>query len=636
MNKKLFLLSLFALLVWNSVQARENVPTKTIDSLQIVLKTAKQDTLRVNALIAIAGEFAVSNPDTVNVLYEMGLAIIENNLSTATGISRNVFIGYKALIFGNIGDGYETQGNLSKALEYHYKSLKLQEEIQDEQGIATSLNSIGMIYSNQGDAPKALEYCQKSLKIVERLNDKLAIANALNNIGSIYTNSLQTSEALEYYQKSLKILEEVQDKEGMTYLLNNIGTLYVNLNNYEKALEYYQKSLEAGKEIDDKIIYSSSLIGLATTYFKQKNYTLAQKHSIAALETAQASGLSINIRQASELLSKIYAAEGKYKEAYEMHYLFKQTADNISNEKTQKEALKKQLQYEFEKKEVLAKAEQEIKEQKAKDEKRIVYGVLVVLIIGCVAIVLFFIQRRKIDRIKAIQEKEALEKNKFELELKWFNSELKALRSQMNPHFIFNCMASIQRFMIQNDPTSAAKFLSKFARLIRSILENSEHAFISLDSELKMLEDYLDLEKLRFGKKFNYFISVDESIYPELIEIPSMLIQPYIENSIIHGIGPRKDENGRIDVNFKIEGNILHCEIIDNGVGRKKAAEIKSQMELAHKSLGISILKERLELINAKENIDVYSRMIDLEDENHHPLGTKVELNIPLRNRKLQ
>lgn len=537
--------------------------------------------------------------------------------------------------YNNIGNVNNNQGNYASALDNYLKSLKIREEIGDKSGTGDSYNSIGTIYYTQGDYEKAFANYFKALKIREETGDKKRMSGSYNNIGNVYIDKGDYEKAMNSHMKSLEINMEIGAKRGMAGSYSNIGMIYERQGNHEKALENHLKSLKLYEEIGEKKGIGISYTNIGNIYLMQNKLEESKKYLDQSLTIFKELGYKQGIKEAYSILSDLYEKKDDYKQSHNYYKKYILYRDSLVNEETRKKTIQSQMNYDFEKKEAIAKSQQEVKELKDRNEKEIIYGVFVLLVVGCLIVVWFFIQRRKVDKMIAKQEKEALEKNKFELELKWFNSELKALRSQMNPHFIFNCMASIQRFMIENDPASAAKFLSKFARLIRSILENSELAFISLDSELKMLEDYLDMEKLRFGKKFKYSISVDDSINPELIEIPSMLIQPYIENSIIHGIGPRKDEDGKIELTFRIMENVLLCEITDNGVGRKKATEIKSKMGLSHKSMGISILKERLELISAKENIDVYSLMIDLEDDNHVSLGTKVELKIPLRNRKL-
>lgn len=655
---------------------------KIIDSLITVLKKDKPDTSKVKHLYTLSWQHIRAGLYDTALFYGEQAIQLGEKLNFKKGISAS---------FGNIGIAYSRLGKYSEALDNFFKALKIDEGLGNKIGVTRHLGNMGIVYNAQGDYPKAMDCYLKALKIDEELKDKKGMSIRLGNIGNVYLGQNDYPKAIDYYLKALKIANDLGDKHGASIHLGNIGIIYHKQHDYPKALEHLIRALRLNEELKDKDGTARLLGNIGNVYFEQDRFAKALDYFLKALKMDQALGRKSDIASNLNNIGSLFIKQKKYKAAYDYLYhaltlddsigakdafkddyntlteLYEQAdiplpdstggklltmeqmrlrslyyfrrsialKDTLFSEENKKQLVRKEMNYEFDKKELLAKAEQQAKDQKAKNEKEIVYGVLVLLIVCVAGIAWFFIQRRKLDKIKAVQEKEALEKNKLELELKWFNSELKALRSQMNPHFIFNCMASIQRFMIQNDAVSAARFLSKFARLMRSILENSEQSFISLESELKMLEDYLDLEKLRFGKKFNYFISVENTINSELIEIPSMLIQPYIENSIIHGIGPRKDENGRIDLTFKITGTVLHCEIIDNGVGIKKSSEIKSQMEFTHKSLGMSILKERLELINAKENIDVYSRMTDMEDDDHNPLGTKVELNIPLRNRKL-
>jgi len=207
-------------------------------------------------------------------------------------------------------------------------------------------------------------------------------------------------------------------------------------------------------------------------------------------------------------------------------------------------------------------------------------------------------------------------------------SELHALRSQMNPHFIFNTLSSIQSFITQNSSKDAVFYLSKFSKLMRGILENTKKQKVTIKDEIEILELYMDLEKLRLDNKFNYEIIVDEEIDVQFEQIPPMLIQPYVENAIWHGISP-KTGTGVIIITFKLEKeNLLKCVIEDDGIGRKKSL-VMSKEPRKKTSLGMSITKERLEIINSLKNSKLSIHIIDLE-KNNSPTGTKIELFIPL------
>ena len=241
------------------------------------------------------------------------------------------------------------------------------------------------------------------------------------------------------------------------------------------------------------------------------------------------------------------------------------------------------------------------------------------LLIGLV----LFIVYRKINKIK--QE----ERKRFEFNKRIIESELKTLRAQMNPHFIFNSLNSIQRFITENAQDDAGKYLTKFAKLMRMILDNSRREVIPIEDELKSLKLYIELEALRFGNKFAYSIQVDPEIDVGFIEIPPMIIQPYVENAIKHGL-MNKEAKGNLKVEIKLNGQQIICVIEDDGIGREKANELRSQLKPDHKSHGLDITQERLEIINQDKHSDMSVQIFDLKDDKNNPLGTRVEFYLPV------
>ena len=203
--------------------------------------------------------------------------------------------------------------------------------------------------------------------------------------------------------------------------------------------------------------------------------------------------------------------------------------------------------------------------------------------------------------------------------------DLKSLRAQMNPHFIFNALNSVNSFIAKNDELNANKYLTRFSRLIRSILENSEYDFIPLSKEIELLKSYIELEHIRFSDKFTYSFEVDENINADAFKIPPMLIQPYIENAIWHGLR-YKDKGGFLKVEIKKEGQFLRVDVIDNGIGREKSQELKTENQKKNKPKGIRITKKRIEILNKLFKKDI---KINIEDLKSNEEGTKVTLCIP-------
>lgn len=240
------------------------------------------------------------------------------------------------------------------------------------------------------------------------------------------------------------------------------------------------------------------------------------------------------------------------------------------------------------------------------------------MIITIAAIIYYLLQRRYAQML----EKSTMEKEAIELSLRAVELEQKALRSQMNPHFIFNALNSIYSFVLGNESEKAAKFLVHFSKLIRHILDSSRNEFIALEDEISMLKYYMELEQLQKEQVFNFVFTIDEEIDQEEIFIPSMIIQPYIENAIIHGVRHLKDRKGRIEIKLRMESEEqLICEVIDNGIGR--TASMETKIGKSHHSVGIKNTKERIELLRAKSGIELSIEVVDLGQ------GTKVQMKLP-------
>ncbi len=245
---------------------------------------------------------------------------------------------------------------------------------------------------------------------------------------------------------------------------------------------------------------------------------------------------------------------------------------------------------------------------------------LLVVIISTVWILIY-------RRIKRIRQKSEVEARLLEIEKQKFDLEQKALRLQMNPHFIFNSLNSIQSYILSHNTEKAVTYLGKFSQLMRLILTNSGYKYIPLREELKTITYYLDLEKLRFDNKFDYRISIDKDIDEEFMEIPPMIIQPYIENAIIHGL-LHKSSKGHINIDFKLDNHNIVCSVLDNGVGRKKSMEIEKTTGIRRKSKGMMITKARLEILNGQSDEEFSIRVHDLKDKSGNATGTRVELRI--------
>lgn len=248
------------------------------------------------------------------------------------------------------------------------------------------------------------------------------------------------------------------------------------------------------------------------------------------------------------------------------------------------------------------------------------FKVLCLLLAGSLV---YLYYRLRISSIKKeAKQREAIQQQIAQL-------EMKALRAQMNPHFIFNALNSIQTFMMKSETEQALSYLSRFAKLIRNVLDNSQLNNITVAQEVAILENYMELEKLRFTDEFEYEIIVDPSLDAHMVEVPTMIIQPFVENAIWHGLLHEKTK-GKLTITFKKVDERILCTIEDNGIGREKSAAMKRLNKPRHQSRGLQITRDRLSLYNSRFNVDASFDIEDLKDEEGKAIGTRVNLWLPL------
>lgn len=251
------------------------------------------------------------------------------------------------------------------------------------------------------------------------------------------------------------------------------------------------------------------------------------------------------------------------------------------------------------------------------------------IVIGCLMMSISLFLNYKILQVRK------KEKEKGKIELLLAKMEAKALRAQMSPHFIFNALNSIQNFILKNENRSAHEYLSKFARLMRNILDGSNAEFITLEKEIETLTLYIQLEKMRASDRFDFEFVIDEKIHVSNMFIPSMILQPFIENAILHGLFPKMDTNGFLKVTFIDETDQIRCIIEDNGIGRNEAKKINEKKQHYHKSMGMSVTHDRIEKLKKINKLNAEYMIYDLLDDKGNSEGTKVILILPVNKNKI-
>jgi hypothetical protein len=401
---------------------------------------------------------------------------------------------------------------------------------------------------------------------------------------------------------------------GIADAYYNIATTYLLKPLTDSAFYYINKAVSLAKEIDDPKLVNY-LMTLGKVQIARGEYNPALKNALTAYNLARGLNLPMIIYESSLLLSDAYSHLDRKDLAYDYLKEHWQLNDSISNDEFLKRITRLEIQYDFDKKQKEAEyarmEERILNENRLRQQKMYFKGMLILFLL--LALISFLYIRH----------------NRLRAQYARIDLEQRLLRAQMNPHFIFNSLTAVQDFILSGKPQRANTFLTKIAKLMRNILENSREEFIPLEKEIETVRLYLDLQQLRFENGFDYNISLDKNIDPENYSIPPMLTQPCVENSIAHGL-LQLTERGQIEIAYSLNDGLLMLEVIDNGIGRKEAAERNAKRKIK-KSLSIKVTSERLD--NFRKTLRQKSISYEITDlfENEHAAGTKVVMMLPYR-----
>ncbi len=574
-------------------------PELSVEKLTIALRIS-QNANNYEKTATIANYLA-------NVYVEVGNFNASNNayivaLESAEKIKNP---GEIAKISMNLASNYNFTGDYEKAIQFGLYALKTKETANNLERICYHYISMGSIFKETNNLDKWNEYTQKAYKLkdVEGCASVSDIAKIYNNLGGIAEQKNELDKALCYYDTLLTFSRENNFETGICTALTNSADIYKHREDYQKALDLALESEKyfSGNPYDE--IFNNNF--KAELYQSMGQEKPALELALKNIGIEEINYYSTEKLKCLQLLYELNVSLANYREAFVWNDSLRETENRLRDEEIIKSIEELETKYETEKKEQqinLLTTENELKNQRL----RIGIILLVVLVI-VIFMILYILQ---------IRRKQAL--------LVQNDLQQKVLRSQMNPHFIFNVLGSIQNFLLSNDNKKAAKYLSQFASLTRSTLEYSASDTISLTNEISMLKNYMELEKMRKPGKFDFEIIFDENLETDFIEIPPMMIQPFIENAIKHGF-KEVESGGLLQVSFSEKEDLLHIEIKDNGLGINAGRQLKGS---GHKSMAMQIFDERCKLFFKKTKHKIVYTITDLSENNQQ--GTKIEVIIPL------
>ena len=510
-------------------------------------------------------------------------------------------------VLNNRSDPLSSLGHCTRAIAGFTEAFQLVNQEKDvNRWLALKFNQAKcLLFCEQFEL--CIQFGEEALPIAREENQPYIEVLLMDLVGFASIETGNPNYALELYTKTLATAKELQDPSMLSGLYNNRGNAYLELEDYEKAYSDFLLSLDIQKRS------KQSLQNDGNTYINlgvAANALGKMKESIAYFER----GLQmitdkedfIFLAEAYEWASEAYMAAKNYEKAYQALHTAKQWRDSVLNLEIKKEIQSITAKYENEKlKKELAEASLMAANQKIKGQFYI--SILIVSVLGSLFLYLTMINRQK--RLKSKAEKKQIE------------LEYGLLRARMNPHFLFNSLNSIQSFFANNQFRIGNDFLVKFSKLIRRVLDQCNKTSISLSEELETLKLYMEMEQLRLENRFSYQIEMAPIIEEDLVQLPPLILQPFAENAIWHGISP-KNEFGtiNIEVNISDDQEFLLCSIRDNGIGLKKGNHYKEQN---YKPQGIKITRERL---GQKGEISIQN----IENDKGEPQGTEVNLKIPI------
>jgi len=593
------------------------------DSLMRLLPKEKNDSIRVRLLHFIGMTWNARNPNKAQQIFDQALTLAKKIKNVPLTIRIMITKGYL----------YSSTGQSAKGIQILQEAIRLTKG-KNPSAVANSQVFIALAYQNLGDLENALKYVQLSYNYYEGEYRKYGagdaginslmegITGANMSMGEVYMNMGQLDSAQHYLNRAYQFLKiENLNRYFTFHIAELLGTLHFKRQQFKQAKPYLDEALHNAAMYADTVGLALGWVQMATYYAHTNQPDSAVVYAQNAIEAGMKSKRFEAMVQSGKLLKAYYAQNKNTDKALYYSDLVAAVQDSLSNGEKVKQGqllLYKELQN-----------QQALDQLKADNTNLLIrYGLGAgVLLLLLVVVILWLNYDRKQQENKSLDSKIKLQESEFAHKLA--ETEMTALRAQMNPHFIFNCLNSIKLYTLENDGATATDYLTKFSRLIRLVLENSRSERITLANELETLELYIQMEAMRFKDKVNYKLNVAEDIDTHYTEIPPLLLQPYVENAIWHGL-MHKEDGGLIKVDVSMEETALQVVITDNGIGRAAAAALKSKSATTHKSFGLKMTSERIELFNQLYQTHTKVQIEDLTDANGQATGTKVIVEIPI------
>ncbi|MBK9273922.1 MAG: tetratricopeptide repeat protein [Flavobacteriales bacterium] len=630
-----------------------------VHGLHAELKAAPNDTARADALARLCFNLIRTDPDSARLCGEQALVLAtrignqraigdaHNNLgwleaeqgrldSADAHLDRALAVFRRsgrpehiAVTLSNKGWVAEKRGDQVGALNLFLDALKHSEQARDSASTSILLYSIGVAYRKTGDRAQALDFLERSAAMERALGRTSKQAHCAVAIGNTHREGGDTLQALKQMEEAAALYATLGDQQGLGIAAENTGDLLAP-RDPATALEAYERARAHYDTLHSTTDLAYVLRSLGALHLRMGQVREAEEALLEGEALAQGTGdaeLRMNYALSLAELAREQGDAGAVL-AHMQHYLA--LKDSLQGADTQRELARLRTAFDSERKEkdnALLRAQNSEQAERIRRTQQRLIGIALIAVLALTAALLFFRNYSQKRRHAVLLEQLNRELAASNREIGEINGllEMKLLRSQMNPHFIYNGLNSAARMTQAGQQVEALAYLQGFARLLRMVLDHSVNDRVTVQEEMDFLRQYLKLESVRLGD-LSYAVEASPDLLEEEVEIPALIVQPFVENAVWHGLADKQGDR-RVEVRFAAVGDDVECTIQDNGIGRALAA-VTGKRSKGHASLGMQLTDERLKLLGRRLSDQEAIRVEDLHDAQGRPSGTRVTVRL--------
>ncbi|HET7003071.1 MAG TPA: histidine kinase [Puia sp.] len=552
-----------------------------------------------------------------------------------------------------------SESDIAKSFTYYSMVSRLSDSLNFTYGKALGNINLGILLSSAGNLQSSTEANIKAFEQAKECNEPRIESVALNNIGDNFASLKDYDKCRQYTLQAVDINMQLKAWHGVAVNYELLHRCDLEEGLYEDAKTNLDKGMPYAILDDDNYILSQYYLGYgklhaihnrsdsANYYFNKAIVCARQKPDLRnefqvyvaeakylkhipehekisllsrAMKLAEQTQYQEGIANDAELLSAAYDRLNNRDSSLYYYRKYRSASDSLFSENNQRKMMVNETEWKIKNKEL---ENSSLKQLTAAQKRQIAFSNILLFLIGLGFLLSVFVA---FLLYKSFQAKKLKDVSQYKQKIA--ETEMQALQAQMNPHFFFNSLNSIENFIMQNEKKLASDYLNKFARFIRSILDSSNNDLIDVNKDIQSLQLYIDLEQLRFNNKFTFHCKVDSRLQGGEYNVPALLVQPFLENAINHGIGPSDRTDLKICLKVSLNNNMIHYIIEDNGIGRDQSRIYNEMNKPFHKSVGMKLTQDRINIFNQSPASSESVKIIDLYDEEHNPIGTRIEFSL--------